>query len=174
MKASRRLYMIAATLAAVTFAVSSLSTILAHAQSADAAAVEQAGETLRKLMINPTSPRLSKFLPTRSVTSDGRVQTKAEFVDALVDGKSMFKSISLTGQTVSIVGDIAILRHRFEADAVSNGTPSRPRIKILQVWQKQDGRLVPPSWEKRMFAPLSTRSLTQKSGYRRQTKTVGN
>jgi hypothetical protein len=139
MKASRRLYMIAATLAAVTFAVSSLSTILAHAQSADAAAVEQAGETLRKLMINPTSPRLSKFLPTRSVTSDGRVQTKAEFVDALVDGKSMFKSISLTGQTVSIVGDIAILRHRFEADAVSNGTPSRPRIKILQVWQKQDG-----------------------------------
>jgi hypothetical protein len=82
---------------------------------------------------------LSKFLPTSSVTSDGRVQTKAEFVDALVDGKSVFKSISLTGQTVSIVGDIAILRHRFEADAVSNGTPSRPRIKILQVWQKQDG-----------------------------------
>jgi ketosteroid isomerase-like protein len=37
------------------------------------------------------------------------------------------------------VGDIAIVRHRFEADAVSNGTPSRSRIKILQVWQKQDG-----------------------------------
>jgi ketosteroid isomerase-like protein len=141
MKASRRVYTIAATLAAVTFAVSSLSTILAHAQSADAAAVEQAGETLRKLMINPDQPALEQIFADQLSYghSDGRVQTKAEFVDALVDGKSVFKSISLTGQTVSIVGDIAILRHRFEADAVSNGTPSRPRIKVLQVWQKQDG-----------------------------------
>jgi hypothetical protein len=53
--------MIAATLAAVTFAVNSLSTILAHAQSADAAAVEQAGETLRKLMINPDQPALEQI-----------------------------------------------------------------------------------------------------------------
>jgi hypothetical protein len=73
MKASRRVYMIAATLAAVTFAVSPLSTILAHAQSADAAAVEQARETLRKLMINPDR-RLSKFLPTSSATA---IQTGA-------------------------------------------------------------------------------------------------
>ena len=137
MKASRRVYMIAATLAAVTFAVSSLSTILAHAQSADAAA----GETLRKLMINPDQPALEQIFADQLSYghSDGRVQTKAEFVDALVNGKSVFKSISLTGQTISIVGDIVIVRHRFEADAVSNGTPAQPRIKILQVWQKQDG-----------------------------------
>jgi hypothetical protein len=112
--------MIAATLAAVTFAVSPLSTILAHAQSADAAAVEQAGETLRKLMINPDQPALEQIFADQLSYghSDGRVQTKAEFVDALVNGKSVFKSISLTGQTISIVGDIAIVRHRFEADTV--------------------------------------------------------
>jgi hypothetical protein len=92
-------------------------------------------------MINPDQPALEQIFADQLSYghSDGRVKTMAEFVDALVNGKSVFKSISLTGQTISIVGDIAIVRHRFEADAVSNGTPAQPRIKILQVWQKQDG-----------------------------------
>jgi hypothetical protein len=139
MNAKRRVYMMAA--AAGIFAASPISTIWADPQSADVAAVEQAGEKLRKLMINPDRPALDKIFADQLSYghSDGRVQTKAEFVDALVNGKSVFKSISLTGQTVSIVGDIAIVRHRFEADAVSKGTPALPRINILQVWQKQDG-----------------------------------
>jgi hypothetical protein len=117
MKASRRVYMIAATLAAVTFAVSSLSTILAHAQSADAAAVEQAGETLRKLMINPDQPALEQIFADQLSYghSDGRVQTKAEFVDALVNGKSVFKSISLT-----------VKRYRSWVTSQSCGIASRP------------------------------------------------
>ena len=122
---------------AVTLAATTTSAI--SAQADDVAAVEQAGETLRKLMINPDRVALERtFADQLSYGhSDGRVQTKAEFTDALLHGKSVFKSISLSGQMISLVGDIAIVRHRFEADAISNGVPAQPRIRILQVWQKQ-------------------------------------
>ena len=135
MDASRRTLVTAALV--VTLAATTTSAI--SAQADDVAAVEQAGETLRKLMINPDRAALERtFADQLSYGhSDGRVQTKAEFTDALLHGKSVFKSISLSGQTISLVGDIAIVRHRFEADAISNGVPAQPRIRILQVWQKQ-------------------------------------
>ena len=69
--------------------------------------------------------------------SDGRVQTKQEIVDGLINQRSVFHSITLSNQTVLISGDVAVVRHRFEADAVSNGKPARPDIRVLQVWQKQ-------------------------------------
>jgi ketosteroid isomerase-like protein len=128
MNASRR---------AVTLAGTTTSTM--RAQSPEATAVEQADETLRKLMINPDRPALERIFADQLSYghSDGRVQTKAEFVDALVNGKSVFKSIMLSEQTISLVGDIAIVRHRFAADAISNDVPAQPRIRVLQVWQKQ-------------------------------------
>jgi ketosteroid isomerase-like protein len=133
--ASRRAVLGAAV--AMMLAGTTTSTMLA--QSPENAAVEQAGETLRNLMINPDRPALERIFADQLSYghSDGRVQTKAEFIDALVNGKSVFKSISLSGQTVSLGGDIAIVRHRFEADAISNGVPAQPRIRVLQVWQKQ-------------------------------------
>ena len=113
----------------------------ARAQPADIAAVEQAGETLRKLMIRPDQHALEEIFADQLSYghSDGRVMNKAEFIDALVEGKSVFHSITLSGQTVTIVGDVAIVRHRFDADAVSDGKPSQPHIRVLQVWQKQGG-----------------------------------
>lgn len=113
----------------------------ALAQTPETAAVEQACETLRKLMITPDRSTLERIFADQLSYghSDGRVQTKAEFIDALVNGKSVFKSISMSAQTISLAGDIAIVRHRFEADAISNDVPAQPRIRILQVWQKQGG-----------------------------------
>jgi hypothetical protein len=127
---NRRNFIVNAAL--MSFAVMPASARLSRAQSTDVTVVEQAGETLRKLMISPDRRALEAIFADQLSYghSDGRVQTKAEFIDALVTGKSLFKSISLFGQTISIVGDVAIVRHRFEADAV---------IKILQVWQKQTG-----------------------------------
>ena len=91
MNASRRAVLTAAV--AMMLAGTTTSTMLA--QSPENAAVEQAGETLRKLMINPDHPALERIFADRLSYghSDGRVQTKAEFIDALVNGKSVFKSI---------------------------------------------------------------------------------
>jgi len=135
MNARRRAFVTATV--AMTLAGTTSSTMFA--QTAETTAVEHAGETLRKLMIDPDRAALERIFADRLSYghSDGRVQTKAEFTDALVNGKSVFKSISLSGQTISFAGDVAIVHHRFEADAVSNGVPARPNIRVLQVWQKQ-------------------------------------
>ena len=114
----------------------------AGAQPADVAAVEQAVETLRKLMIAPDQKALEDILADKLTYghSDGRVQNRAEFIDALMTKKSSFSAITLSDQTVSIVGDLAVVRHQFAADAISGGKAVQPRIRILQVWQKQDGK----------------------------------
>jgi ketosteroid isomerase-like protein len=134
MNASRRSVVTAAV--AMTIASTAPVTL---AQTSEVAAVEKAGEILRRLMIAPNPAALERIFADQLSYghSDGRVQTKAEFTEALVNGKSVFNSISLSGQTISLAGDIAIVRHRFEADAISNGVPAQPHIRILQVWQKQ-------------------------------------
>lgn len=115
------------------------SPIRAQAPSSDLTAVSEVAERLRMVMLKPDAAALGSIFADQLSYghSDGRVQTKAEFTDALVSGKSVFHSITLTDQTISVVGDVAIVRHRFAADAVSNGKPSQPKIAILQVWQKQ-------------------------------------
>jgi ketosteroid isomerase-like protein len=114
----------------------------ATTQPSDEAAVAEAVERLRQAMIDADRAALVELLADQLSYghSDGRVQTKAEFIDAIVNKRSVFHAITLSDQTLAIVGDGAIVRHRFAADAVSGGKPSSPRIAVLQVWQKQNGR----------------------------------
>jgi hypothetical protein len=130
---------LAAIVAAVTGTV--LLGRISFAQSGDSASVDQQVEALRKLMINPNRQGLEAIFDDQLTYghSDGRVQKKAEIIDALVNHRSVFHSIALSQQTVTVSGDLAIVRHQFEADAVSNGKPGHPDIKILQVWQRQGG-----------------------------------
>ncbi len=113
----------------------------ARGQAAEATQVEQAVERLRRLMLEPDQAALEQIFADQLSYghSDGRVQNKAEFIDALVSHRSAFSSIALSDQTIAVSGDVAVVRHRFAADAVSNGKASQPRIAILQVWQRQAG-----------------------------------
>jgi ketosteroid isomerase-like protein len=114
-------------------------TVPALAESPDEAAVAAAAERLRKAMIEVDRATLDALFADQLSYghSDGRVQSKAEIIDALVEKRSVFHSIEITGQTIVMAGDVAVVRHRFAADAVSGGKPSQPRIAVLQVWQKQ-------------------------------------
>jgi ketosteroid isomerase-like protein len=71
--------------------------------------------------------------------SDGRVQTKAEFVDGVMTSKAVIKSLNFPELTVAVAGDAAIVRHLFEAESETEGKTTTVRIGTLQVWQKQDG-----------------------------------
>jgi ketosteroid isomerase-like protein len=126
--------------ASVTLLGAGLLAPVASAQSQpDASGVEQSVEELRKLMVNPDKQTLEAIFADQLTYghSDGRVQTKQENVDGLINQRSVFHSITLSNQTVLISGDVAVVRHRSEADAVSNVKPARPDIRVLQVWQKQ-------------------------------------
>ena len=112
------------------------------AQSKDETAVTTAVETLRKAMIDADKAGLEKFTAAELSYghSSGKVETKAEFVDALVTGKSDFVSINLTDQTVKVVGNTAIVRHVLQGETNDNGNKGTVKLFVLTVWQKQNGQ----------------------------------
>ena len=83
--------------------------------------------------------------------SNGLIQTKAEFMGAVLSGKEVFKTIQLTDHVADVVGNSAVIRHTFTSDLVLEGKPLSVKLGELQVWQKQSG-----SW--RLIARQAFRS----------------
>lgn len=108
-------------------------------QTGKEGAVSAAVEALRKAMIAADKSTLEK-LTTAELSyghSSGRLENKAEFIEALASGKSGFSAIELTGQTVNVADKIAIVRHTFNATRRKEG--DKVKLYILTVWlQQQD------------------------------------
>ena len=115
---------------------------LAFAQSADEREVAAAVESLRKAMVDADKSALENLAAEELSYghSNGLIQNKAEFVEAIASGKNDFKTIELSEQTIKIAGNTAIVRHKFNAEVVNNGIPGTAHIGILLIWQKQQGK----------------------------------
>jgi len=113
----------------------------AHAESADEAAVGKAIENLTKAMMAADKARLEALTADQLSYghSSGKVETKAEFVAAIADKKTIFKSITLSNPSVAVVGNNAIARHVFAAEVEAGGQASSPKIGVMQVWVKDGG-----------------------------------
>lgn len=72
--------------------------------------------------------------------SNGRVEDKNSFVSSLATGTSDFVSINITDQTVSMSGNLALIRHKLSGAINDRGVPGNVNLFVLQVWQKQRGR----------------------------------
>jgi ketosteroid isomerase-like protein len=122
--------------------VFSLFTVAAFAQSADEKAIASQVETLRKAMIAGDRASLNDVMADQ--LSYGHsfdfVQTKAQFIDALVTGKAAFTKIDIKDQKITIDGNTAIVRHRFFADTNDNGKINNIALGVLQVWKKINGK----------------------------------
>ena len=68
--------------------------------------------------------------------SGGKVERKSDFVENIVSGKSDFVTINLSDQTISIVNNLAIVRHTLNATTNDGGKPGTVKIHVLLVWQK--------------------------------------
>jgi len=110
------------------------------AQSKDEKDVAAAVESLRKVMVDPDKATLEKLtsMDLSYGHSSGKVQTQAEFIDALVSGASDFLNIDLSDQTIKIIGNTALVRHVLNANTSDNGKPGVAKIAILLVWIKQN------------------------------------
>ena len=72
--------------------------------------------------------------------SGGKVEDKAAFLDAVLTAKNDYKVIVISAQTIKMVDkDIAIVRHKFNAEILTDGALNKPDLSVLQVWQKQKG-----------------------------------
>ena len=133
--------------AAAAVTIATLAGCAANAQApASSASAEQAvavaAEKLRVAMIDPTPTALSALVADDLSYghSGGRVDTKDSFIGDLVAGKSDFVTITITDQTIKVVGHTALVRHTLTADTNDSGKPGKVQIKILGVWQQQGGQ----------------------------------
>jgi ketosteroid isomerase-like protein len=112
------------------------------AQSTDEKEVAAAVESLRKAMVDADKSVLQSLTAEELSYghSSGTMEDKAAFVEVIASGKNDYKSLELSGQTVKLAGNTAIVRHKFVAEMVNNGTPSTINIGVLQIWQKQKGQ----------------------------------
>jgi ketosteroid isomerase-like protein len=113
----------------------------ASADAADEAAVAQGVETLRKALLEADKAKLEQVSSGQISYghSDGRVQTKEEFIHGVMTRKQTVKSLAFPELKVAVVGNAAVVRHIYLSDSVLEGKATTTRIGALQVWQKQDG-----------------------------------
>jgi ketosteroid isomerase-like protein len=124
------------------FALVSVVSFSSVAQSKEYKSVVDAVEKLRTAMISGERSAL-EAIASDSVSyghSGGNVQNKAEFVEGIASGKSDFVTIDLSEQTVSVMNNIAVVRHILTATTNDGGKPGNVKIKVLLVWVKEKGR----------------------------------
>jgi len=113
----------------------------ASADTGDEAAVAQGVETLRKAWLDADRAKLEQLTaPQLSYGhSDGRVESKEQFIHAVMTRKQIVKSLDFPELKIAVVGNAAVARHIFLAQSELDGKATTTRIGALQVWQKQDG-----------------------------------
>jgi ketosteroid isomerase-like protein len=138
MKLSRRRAALAGLAALTGVSLSRAS----HAQGSDEAAVNQAIDDLRKAMLAADQAGLEALVADQLSYghSGGVIEPKGQFINVIVNKKTIYKSITLSDPSVTVVGDNAIARHIFSAETEADGKPGSARVGVLQVWTKQDGR----------------------------------
>lgn len=142
----RKLSLAAASLFAVLAfggAVTAPAQFGALAQSTEEAALAARVAELAKAMLAGDKAKLEDLSANELSYghSAGKLETKAEFVTALAEKKSVFKSLELSDHKNAITGNTAIVRHTLTGESIAaDGKINPVKIGIMQVWLKQDGK----------------------------------
>jgi ketosteroid isomerase-like protein len=109
--------------------------------AADEAAVTENVEVLRKGLLEANKAKLEQVTAAQISYghSDGRVETKEQFINAVMTRKQTVKSLAFPELKVAVIGDAAVARHIYLAESELDGKATTTRIGALQVWQKQNG-----------------------------------
>jgi hypothetical protein len=109
------------------------------AQSSEEKAVAVSVETLHKAMIDADQSTLDKITAKELSYghSNGKVDNKTDFIGNIVGEKNDFKSIDISNQHITIADDIAIVRHSFNAEILSDGKISSVKLSVLLIWKKE-------------------------------------
>lgn len=104
-------------------------------------ALEISVDALHKAMLKADSITL------RNLTADeltyghsaGQLEDQDVFVTTITAKKVVYKTWTVTDQTVTVKGDVAWVRHTVAAELMNNGNPVNLNLKVLQVWTKVQG-----------------------------------
>jgi ketosteroid isomerase-like protein len=112
---------------------------VAFAQSQANTEIEKSMDALSAAIIAADQKALESITMNEIVYahSDGRVQDKKTFVDALVSGKSAFTKIQLSDQKITFIGDMVFVSNHMSADIAPSGKPDHVELNIFYVWKKE-------------------------------------
>jgi ketosteroid isomerase-like protein len=113
----------------------------ASAQSNDEQTVTAGVEKLRLAMISGNKADLLSILSPDLTYghSGGKIESRDSFVEDISTKKSDFVTIALTDQSVTVTGDVAVVRHILTADTNDGGKPANIHLGIVLVWKKVKG-----------------------------------
>lgn len=109
--------------------------------TAGEAAVLQAMHALSQACLSAGQAELTA-LTTPALTyshTDGRIQTREAFIDALVSGQSVFRGIELRNVSVQLADDMALVNHHALYTTFNRGEPGTSDVQVSQLWQFDAG-----------------------------------
>ncbi|MGY2341098.1 nuclear transport factor 2 family protein [Pseudomonas sp. SDO5532_S415] len=115
---------------------------VAAAASSSDKDVAQAVDHLTNAMLHKDIAQL-RALTAENLTyghSSGKIQDKQAFIADIETGKSAFKTLEMQNQTITVSGDVALVRHHFSAQALKGTEVIPTEIENFQIWQKQHGK----------------------------------
>ena len=107
-----------------------------------AAAIARALEDYRQGMLTADKARLEALCMDEVAFghTSGLLQTKAEFIASVTDGKTVWKSLAFERPTLRIVDDCAVSHFVFVGENESAGHSNKLRFDTVVVWKRQAGQ----------------------------------
>lgn len=106
----------------------------------ETAAVAAAVEHMKESFINATVENLTELsVPElRYGHSDGRIETQAEFIEAIAGGVNDYLTYENSNQEILVNGNTACVRHVMDAKIIDHEKEVNPHLMVLTVWTKTD------------------------------------
>lgn len=114
------------------------SHVVCYAQ--DQESLEIAVQNLIQLLKDPDPASLEKITDAGLSYghSSGNIDDQRSFIEALTRKQSYFISTHVSDQTVRIIGNTGLVRHKLSGEVMNNGARSGVNLGVLLVWQKQE------------------------------------
>lgn len=110
------------------------------AQDKNQKKVEETVAMLRQAILDADSAKLDQ-LTDDALTyghSLGKLETKKEFMHALVSGESDFRSLELTDQTIIVKNKTAVVRHKLDAEIKEKDKFNSVKLAVMMVFHKEN------------------------------------
>jgi len=137
------------TLIMVLMTAATLTASVSFAKDDNREAAVRAAELARfKANVDADVKALGQLLDDNLeyVHSNGDLDTKASFIDALVSGKRDYVAITANLQSVRILGDVALIRGTALVTVATNGESRDLEIGYTDVWVWKDKRWQMTAW----------------------------
>ncbi len=124
----------------VTLAVTIVSLSCMQSTNAESE-VETTVSSLYDAMVTKDEAKMKQILAEKLSYghSSGTIENKQEFIEAVMHGSFDYLSITPENQYIVLSGDVALVRHLFITEALSNGEPTHVKIGNLMTFQKKNG-----------------------------------